>query len=132
MKTLLLIYMSVYALVFAGVCLAEIIVVPAPERDPLWETVLDLVLLTAGFIGMVFYLKEVEQSQVRLLWKVVAPGLVIAQAWLFTRYLQERPKLIADADPGWTESHIAWLERGVNALLLPSLVINLAFAFGGV
>jgi hypothetical protein len=57
MRALLLTYMGVFAAVWAGVYFLGAIVVPPSERDPLWETIVDLILLTVGFVGMVLYVR---------------------------------------------------------------------------
>jgi hypothetical protein len=132
MKTLLLVYMGVYAVVVVAATLLETLVVPAAERDPFWETLLDVVLLGAGFVGMVLFFREVEDPQVRLLWRFVAPSLVLGQSWLFVRHLRSRAQMITDSEQEWTERHMAWTEAGFLALLLPSLGINLSFAFAGI
>ena len=126
MKTLLLAYAIVYALAFVFLYLAETVVIPAPERQPLWETLLDLALITTGFVGMVLYLREADQP--RIIWRVVAPVLVVAQAWMFVRYLRERPKLLAEA-PEMGEREAAWLELAADILMVPSLMINMAYAY---
>ena len=126
MKTLLLAYAIVYALAFVFLYLAETVVVPAPERQPLWETVLDLVLITTGFVGMVLYLREADQ--LRVIWRVVAPVLVVAQAWMFVRYLRERPRLLAEP-PEMGSKEAAWLELAADLLMVPSLMINMAYAY---
>jgi hypothetical protein len=128
-KTLLLVYMVVYAVVWVAIYFAEGLVVPPAERDSVWELLLDVVLLATGFVGMALYLKDIDHTHLKLAWKFVAPVLLGGHLWGFIRHMRERPRLIADSGGVSPEGDAAWIELATTVLLLPSLVINLAFGY---
>ena len=120
--------MIAYAIFFVGLHIAETLVVKPDERDPLWETLTDLTMLTLGFVGMALFFNRVDDPNVQMVWKLIAPLLVIGQLFMFIRYLKGRPELMAE-DDALSSKETLGLEIGILVLLSPSLGINLLFAF---
>lgn len=115
--------MTVYALAWT----AALVIDPGSEDDARWEKPLDILLLTIGFVGMALFLSEVDHPSIRFAWKFVAPLLIGSQLWLFLRYMRSRREFLADLEV--SEGELGWVELGAHAMLLPSLGINLAYAF---
>ena len=57
------------------------------------------------------------------------PALVIGQVLLFIRHMRRRPQLVAGAATELSEREVMWLEVATTLLLLPSLTVNLAYAY---
>ncbi len=129
MKTFLLIYLISYTVVFVVIYLAETLLSPPAERDPLWETLADVMALTIGFIGMVFVLRELSNPLIKSLWKFISVGLLGYQLWMFTRWMRARPQVIAEPNRELSSNEVTVIELAMTAFLVPSLIINLWFAF---
>lgn len=128
MRFLMLAYMAVYALAAIASLVAQTFVLPPSQRDPLWETVTEVVLLGAGFLGMLFYSSGIADPQIVSGWKVVAPSLLVGQVGLFVRYLRRRPRVLEQREV--TPREAVWVEIASLLLLAPSLGINLVYAYG--
>lgn len=122
-------YITIYVLVFAGVHLADSLIVPAEERDPPWERIVDGVLVSLGLVGMILFAKGVPSSAVAAAWRPVAVGVVLGQGVLFVRYLRDRRQLVANAAGSVTPTEVLLVDTCTSAMLIPSLVINLRYAF---
>lgn len=122
-------YITIYVLVFAGVHLADSLIVPAEERDPPWERIVDGVLVSLGLVGMILFAKGVPSGAVAAAWRPVAVGLVLGQGVMFVRYLRDRRQLVANAAGSVTPTEVLLVDTCTSAMLIPSLVINLRYAF---
>lgn len=87
----------------------------------------DVVMVAIGLIGMLLLFVDYDQPVVRNAWKFVSVALVIAQLYL---NLAARAKHFRD--PARVDrTFVRVADLGVILFLLPSLGLNLAYAFGG-
>jgi len=125
MKTATYIYIVFYLLFAAWVIVSEI-----KDKDPLWDTVSDIVLLSLGFIGMMFFQFEVTVPVIKLLWKGVSVLIIVGQIFLnlYTRHLTLRgeAELEPKEIPKWAVVAADWT---VIIALLPMFVLNVWFAY---
>ena len=129
MRGLLLIYIVSYAVVYLAVYIADALL-SNPDDAPLWEQVADVTLLSVGFAGMVFYYLDVDRSGLLAGWKIVAPALLLGQLGMFIRFQLQRPQLVAGAEKDdISEREVTAIEVGTTVFLIPSLILNLAYAY---
>jgi arginine exporter protein ArgO len=125
MKTATYIYIGFYLLFAAWVIASEI-----KDKDPLWDTASDIILLSLGFIGMMFFQFEVTAPTIKLLWKGVSILIIIGQIFLnlYTRHqtLSGETELELKEMPKWAVMAADWT---VIIALLPMFVLNIWFAY---
>jgi hypothetical protein len=126
LKTLIYIYVAGYALVVVwGV------VDGFKEREPWWDIASDLILLPLGFIGMLLYLFDVDDtSWVRSMWKGVTVAIIVGQ--LITNLLHRR-RVLSGKTELKPEQISQWtiLAADLTAIVLlgPMVALNVIYAF---
>jgi hypothetical protein len=119
--------MRVALAIYAGgyiVAITVTIVTNLKSKAPLWDTASDVILLPLGLIGIILYGSGVANHDLKLVWRLLAPLIIVGQvaANLLGRYLIKKR--------GVTERDAVWFADAVTViLLLPMFMTNLAFAF---
>ena len=121
--TLIWIYIVLYSLAVLAMLIVERI---SEDQDPLWEHILDVVLLGAGLAGMLFFQMQPQVAGLKAAWKVVVPILVVVQ---LIYNLWDRKQIVA-TDEELTEEMMQQVDVLTLLLLVPSLVINGLYAYG--
>jgi hypothetical protein len=129
LKGMLVAYAVLYTLGFSFLFIAYWRLVPAGEKDePVWKTLLDILLATAGLTGMLLMLFRIEYVPIKLLWRPVSIALVAGQLWV---NLAGRSKWMASAEAMDTRTEARLASVTTLILLAPALLINLIYAFRG-
>ena len=123
LTTLIWIYIVLYSLAVLAMLIAERI---SEDQDPLWEHVLDVVLLGAGLAGMFFFQMQPQVAGLKTAWKVVVPILVVVQ---LVYNLWDRKQMVA-TDEELTDEMMQQVDVITILVLVPSLVINGLYAYG--
>ena len=128
MRLLLLAYIGVYVIVFIGAFAVYFRSSPRDGEvaDSAAENALDVLLLAIGLAGMLLLWRQHESETLRHVWKFVSVTLVLAQLSL---NLHARAKRIR-TDPNLSSTFVRAADFGILLFLLPSLALNLAYAFG--
>ena len=127
MRTALVIYMIVYALVVGGTLILYVWAVPADEKkdDRWWTTPLDALLAGLAFIGMFLLATDHDSAALRGTWKVLAPAMVAIQLFLNVRARLAHMHAVNDR----ADLHVPSADLGVLLFVSPALALNLVYAF---
>lgn len=119
MRVALAIYAGVYT-----VASTVTLVTNLKSKAPLWNTTSDVILLPLGLVGIILYSFGVANHDLKLLWRLLAPLIVIGQVStnLLARYLTMKSS-VTERDAVWVSDIFTVI------LLLPMFITNLAFAF---
>jgi hypothetical protein len=128
MRTLIWIYIGIYALVWVFMCVVEAVAVAEEDKEPLWERTTDGVLFTVGFAGMLLYQGSAEIPALQAAWKGVAWVLVAVHGALSIKagYQLFGPGRSASG----THASEIWGGAAIAAFLtIPSIWLNFLYAY---
>jgi hypothetical protein len=119
--------MRVALAIYAGgyiIAITVTIVANLKSKAPLWDSASDVILLPLGLVGMILYGFGVANHDVKLVWKLLAPLIIVGQVAtnLLGRYLTKK-RSVTERDAVWFSDVFTVI------LLLPMFMINFAFAF---
>jgi hypothetical protein len=118
-------YLALFSLGCILMIISEILSDPC-ERDPLGETLLDLVSLGVLLAGMLFLTFGVSGAMLRSIWMFAAPIAVTLQMLLAIR---ARTREAERHDQTERRPSFLFPDLGTLAMTLPALAFNLCFAF---
>lgn len=118
-------YLALFSLGCILMIIAEIFSDPR-ERDPLGETLLDLLSLGVLLAGMLFLAFGVSGALLHSIWMVAAPTAVALQMFLGVRARTREAKRHDQAE---RRPSFLFPDLGTLAMTLPALAFNLCFAF---
>jgi hypothetical protein len=119
--------MRVALAIYAGgyiIAITVTIVANLKSKAPLWDSASDVILLPLGLVGMILYGFCVANHDLKLVWKLLAPLIIVGQ--VATNILGRYPT----KKRSFTERDAVWFSDVFTViLLLPMFMINFAFAF---
>ena len=106
MRVALTIYAAIYVFVIIVTIDADL-----KSKKALWETASDAVLLPLGLVGLVLYGFDVANPDLKLVWRLLAPLIIVGQITtnLFGHYLTKKRIII--------ERHEVWFADIVTVVL---------------
>lgn len=125
----LLIGYVIICCVFAGflfVGYARIVPAEDKKSDKPRETSLDITLVVIGLVGMFFLLTNLESSILKSIWRPLSIALAAAQLYL---NLKGRLDLLRSGEAKKGESELGYADLSTLLFLLPSLGLNIYYAF---
>jgi hypothetical protein len=128
MRILLGAYIILYAIFCVAILSAKFFVLPREERidDNVWQTPLDVSLLLVGLVGMVLLALRYDSANMKTAWKFISVALAVGQIAL---NMHDRAKHLRNSAEV-VGAHVRLADLGVLLFLMPSLGLNLAYAFG--
>jgi hypothetical protein len=120
MKTALTIYAAIYVIAASMTVLDDI-----KSNKSRLETLSDVILLPLGLVGILLYWFALPSPDIKAVWKVAAPVIVIGQIAtnLFGRYLTTNRMGKEHHDA------VGFTDIVTTLILAPMFLTNLAFAF---
>ena len=106
--------------------MAEALCEPS-ERDPIIETILDLIASAILLAGMFFYVLEVNSHFLKTTWLLLS---VVAAAYIGFSSLKSRSDEMPSAESGSNRNGFRFADMGTLLFSVPALLLNLAFALG--